>query len=338
MKNLQIIFRTQALAALVFCLSTTANAQFGNILKTAKQSVKMKAQRAKATVRDKKNSIVFEHTTGAVLGASNSAGDKVYSAINGIMNKGNDAIRSAKRGAIEAVTGKKSGSGSVNYTKGFKYKDLDETIFPYSPSESFPDFFASAANSDKLNQICTSVVQAVLQGKQLDQFVNVTLKDGRQGVVPIDETFRHAYCADFLSSPTDFEKFKKVVPVLLFCNRGFNQQAKYAIEQPQKGIVSISKGQLLLWPSKDEMDNARYKREDAVIEVACNTVDYNQLSEYLRETYSQAEATPDPNNKAMVYMMAETVYNEIFTHHVNYDAAGMPARQIDLARARFAQQ
>lgn len=337
MKKLQNLFRTLATVALVFSLSTAAHAQFGNILKTAKQSVKMKAQRAKATARDKKNSIVFEHTTGAVLGATNDAGDKVYGAINGIMNKGNDAIRKAKQGAIDAITGKKNGSG-VNFSKGFKYKDLDENIFPYRPAENYPDFFSSAANNEQLDQTCTAVVTAVLEGKTIDQFVNVTLKDGRQGVVPIDETFRHAYCAEFLNSPTDFEKFKKVVPVLMFCNRGFYERVKYAIDNPQKGIVSVSKGQLLLWPSKDEMDDARYKRETAVLEVACNAVDYNKLYEFLRETYDLAISTPDPSDKAMVYMMAETVYNQVFTQHADYDAAGQPARQIDLARARFAQQ
>ncbi|MBO4826839.1 MAG: hypothetical protein J5506_06365 [Prevotella sp.] len=338
MRQTQTFFRTLAAVILVFGLTTTANAQFGNILKTAKQTVKMKAQRAKATVRDKKNSIVFEHTTGAVLGASNSAGDKVYGAINSVMNKGNNAIRSAKQGAINSITGKKGGSGgAVNYSKGFKYKDLDETIFPYSPMESFPDFFSSAGNSDKLDQICAACVMAVLNGKPIDQFVNVTLKDGRQGVVPIDELFRHAYCTQFLNTPTDFEKFKKVVPALLFVNRGFAQKAIYPMDDPAKGIVNINKSQLLLWQSKDQMDQARLAREEAVIEVACNTVDYNQLSEYLRETYALASASTDPNDKAMVYMMAETVYNEIFTQHVDYDAAGMPARQIDLARAKFAQ-
>ena len=338
MKKSQTIIRTLAAVALVFSLSTTAHAQFGNILNTAKQSIKMKAQRAKATARDKKNSIVFEHTTGAVLSATNSAGDKVYGAINGIMNKGNDAIRNAKRGAINSITGKKdNASGSVNYSKGFKYKDLDESMFPYRPVENFPDFFSSAATNDKLDQICTLCVTNILNGTPIDQWVNVTLKDGRQGVVPIDELFRHAYCTEFLNTPTDFEKFKKVVPTLLFVNRGFAQKAIYPMDAPEKGIVNINKGELLLWQTKDQMDQERLAREEAVVEVACNTVDYNQLSQFLRETYALAEATPDPSDKAMVYMMAETVFNEIFTQHVNYDPAGMPARQIDLARAKFAQ-
>ena len=310
------------LALMLSCLTATpCDAQFNKIIKKAKSAVEKVQKQAPAERHDVKTApaTVLEPKT---MPSKRLDDDTIY-------KPSAEAIAADPQATNETVdNGYTRTIGQIHAS----YEHLDPKMFPYQPYYKYKKFYFmddSATDMDLMGHF-GYLLERVLTLPDLMKFnvpyEDFVMEDGTKAVVPIDETWRHAYVARYLADPTSTMSFKSYSWVLLFQKQLLGNVGHY-IEDSQNGIVNAKEGLMLPWRNLFEM---RYERENKALELACTVTNVKEITELADSWFNSAEKATKAYDKLWYYNMGAAIFDFVVAKHDHYNADDPLVRQVKM--------
>jgi hypothetical protein len=343
MKNNRFIALTATLV-LAFAISLPAEAQFGNLLKKAKQNVE---KTVKKKVDDASKQAENKIENGVAKTASDVTGVDLTD--NGIIDtddssdnsleltklyKSNFKPSAAAKAADPDASNTKVGEGHTRSYAQIRgaYEHLDPFYFPLQPYYKYPVMYGlgdkAKVGKDVLDKMILNVLAVGL--KQVVNFQPFVYndKDNAELVTPAgekmgvfrDDVFRYAYAAQFFADPNSKAAVYSLAELLAYNSPIIQNGVRMKADDEQNGILD-AKNEIVL-PSP-KYDNRRYEREGKMVYLASSIVDIDLVADCVIDCLNKVEANDaacqqDPSLRVKYCFMGNELYSEVLVQHDNW--------------------
>ena len=306
---------------MAFALATPANAQFGGLLKKAKDAVKKSVEKEVDKGINKGSKSVSDAGKAAVMSATGIAD---LSTLHKCKFKPSKEALAADSFANNETVPK-------DFTKSYKqlhaaYEHLDPRYFPLQPYYKYPYIYCLGEQRLEIPwihfiQMMSTFLKMPIGSDDVEVDIvgptpatQLVAADGQKLGLHRDELYRYPMAARFFADPNCKESVWNLAMLLVSDSRRIGMVRKYKVSG-SAGVADAEKG----WMFPYSIASVQYERESLMKQMACTVVDINLIGDCVLNLYKSMEAEKDAVRKAIFLIGANEMHKNILLRHKDFD-------------------
>jgi hypothetical protein len=307
--------------AMAFAFATPANAQFGGLLKKAKDAVKKSVEKEVDKGINKGSKSVSDAGKAAVMSATGIADLSTLHKCK--FNPSKEALAADSFANNETVP--------KDFTKSYKqlhaaYEHLDPRYFPLQPYYKYPYIYCLGEQRLEIPwihfiQMMSTFLKMPIGSDDVEVDIvgptpatQLVTADGQKLGLHRDELYRYPMAARFFADPNCKESVWNLAMLLVSDSRRIGMVRKYKVSG-SAGVADAEKG----WMFPYSISSVQYERESLMKQMACTVVDINLIGDCVLNLYKSMETEKNAVRKAIFLIGANEMHKNILLRHKDFD-------------------